>query len=217
MLKTLEALDPLRNRHKNLIVHTLTTVMKENQDAIFEIYEELKKRFRPDSLSFNYCRGNPLDPEQTEIDLDIYRQLLSRMKDDFLAGELPCSVESAFGPASHVLDQHVRRSIERTVHRARAQFSCVAGRLAGVIYSDGTVVECEVKESKLGNLRDVGYDFPKLWFGSEARQIAKEAADGCYCTHECGHYASTIYSFTKVGAVAIDAARTHLVKKMLTP
>ena len=50
-----------------------------------------------------------------------------------------------------------------------------------------------------------------------ARQIAKEAADGCYCTHECGHYASTIYSFTKVGAVAIDAARTHLVKKMLTP
>ena len=208
MLQTLEALAPLRRRFGNLIVHTLTTVMKENQEEIFDIYEELKRRFRPDGVSFNYCRGNPLDPEQTEVDRRIYERLLSRMEDDFAAGEFAASGDGGFGPANHILDQHIRRGVDRTVAEQRPQFSCVSGRLACVIYSDGKVVECEVKNSPIGNLRDEGYDFGKLWFRPNAREIAREAAQGCFCTHECGHYASTIYSLPKVAAVAFEAART---------
>ena len=45
MLRTAEAIEPLRRRFPNLIVHTLTTLMKENQDEILEIYEELKQPF----------------------------------------------------------------------------------------------------------------------------------------------------------------------------
>ena len=208
MLQTLEALAPLRRRFGNLIVHTLTTVMKENQEEIFDIYEELKRRFRPDGVSFNYCRGNPLDPEQTEVDRRIYERLLNRMEDDFAAGEFAASGDGGFGSANHILDQHIRRGVDRTVAEQRPQFSCVSGRLACVIYSDGKVVECEVKNSLIGNLRDEGYDFGKLWFRPNAREIAREAAQGCFCTHECGHYASTIYSLPKVAAVAFEAART---------
>ena len=205
MLRTLDALTPLRRRYRNLVVHTLTTVMKENQEEIFDIYEELKRRFRPDAVSFNYCRGNPLDPTQTEVDRRIYERLLTRMEEDFAAGAFTESGEAGFGPANHILDQHIRRGVDRTVAEQRAQFSCVSGRLACVIYSDGEVVECEVKNSKLGNLCDEGYDFRKLWFGPKAREIAREAAQGCFCTHECGHYASTIYSVPKIAAVALEA------------
>ncbi len=208
MLRTLDALTPLRRRYRNLIVHTLTTVMKDNQEEIFEIYEELKRRFRPDGVSFNYCRGNPLDPTQTEVDRRIYERLLKRMEEDFAAGAFSESGEAGFGPANHILDQHIRRGVDRTVAEQRPQFSCVSGRLACVIYSDGEVVECEVKNSKLGNLRDQDYDFRKLWFSPNAHEIAREAAQGCFCTHECGHYASTIYSLPKVAAVAFEAART---------
>ena len=88
MLGTVEAIGPLRRRYRNLVVHTLTTVMKENQDEIFEIYEELKRRFRPDGLSFNYCRGNPLDPQQTDVDRRIYERLLRRMEEDFAEGRV---------------------------------------------------------------------------------------------------------------------------------
>jgi hypothetical protein len=97
------------------------------------------------------------------------------------------------------------------VAQRRAQFSCVSGRLAGVIYSNGDVVECEIKNSKLGNLRRVGYDFRRLWFGERARQIAREAANGCFCTHECGHYASTIYSVPQVVQIAAGAAWREVV------
>lgn len=209
MLQTVQSLKSLRNRYRNLVVHTLTTIMKENQEDIFEIYEELKRLVEPDGISFNYCRGNPLDPKQTEIDPAIYERLLRQMEDDFVAGDLVGMTNNTLGPTNHILDQYVRRSIERTVMHERAQFSCVAGRLAGVIYSDGDVVECEVKKSKLGNLRTVNYDFQKLWFGPQASDVARQAAEGCYCTHECGHYASTIYSIPKVVKIAVESTRTH--------
>jgi MoaA/NifB/PqqE/SkfB family radical SAM enzyme len=207
MLATLEAIQPFRKRFPNLLVHTLTTVMKENQEEIFEIYEELRRRFSPDGLSFNYCRGHPLDPKQTEVKREIYEELMRRMEADFAAGEPATGESTAYSPANHLLDQHVRRTVERTVAEQRAQFSCVSGRLAAVIYSNGDVVECEMKNSKLGNLREASYDFRKLWFSERAKEVAREAADGCFCTHECGHYASTIYSLPKVVKIAAQAAR----------
>jgi len=207
MTATAEAIEPLRRRFPNLIVHTLTTVMKENQDEIIEIYEELRRRFQPDGLSFNYCRGHPLDPAQTEVKREVYEKLARRMEADSAAGQLHGGGFSPYSPTNHVLDQKIRQSVDRTVAEQRAQFSCVSGRLAAVIYSNGDVVECEIKNSKLGNLRDAGYDFRRLWFNDRASKVAREAAEGCFCTHECGHYASTIYSLPKVVQIAVQARR----------
>jgi MoaA/NifB/PqqE/SkfB family radical SAM enzyme len=217
MLRTADAIEPLRRRFPNLIVHTLTTLMKENQDAILDIYEELKRRFRPDGLSFNYCRGTPLDPRQTEIDLANYEKLRRRMEHDFSGGALRPGSSGAFGTANHLLDQHVRRTVDRTVAEQRAQFSCVSGRLAAVIYSNGDVVECETKNSRLGNLRDAGYDFRRLWFSGRAGQVAHEAAHGCFCTHECGHYASAIYSVPQVVKITVAAAGRKLTARPIAP
>lgn len=199
LLKTAAAVKSLRQTHPNLILHTLTTVMRDNQSEILRIHEELKRRFEPDGTSYNYCRGNPLDAAQTEVDPQIYRRLANRVEQDRRAGRLR---EGAFGALNHSLDEQVRSSVEKTVTEGRAQFSCVAGRLACVIYSNGDVTECETKNSPVGNLRDADYNFPSLWFSARAESIAADAADGCHCTHECGHYASTIYSARLLAKVA---------------
>ena len=206
MLRTAEAVEPLRKRFPNLILHTLTTVMKENQDSILEIHDELQRTFRPNGASYNYCRGNPLDPNQTEVDPAKYRSLVERQEEDYRAGRLIAKGPTAYGAANHLLDQRVRRTVERTVTEQRAQFSCVSGRLACVIYSDGRVTECETKETVLGNLREVDYDFEKLWFSRRATNAADDAANGCYCSHECGHYASAIYSVTEAAKIGAAAA-----------
>jgi len=212
MLRTYEAIKPLRARHSNLILHTLTTVMRENQARILEIHEGLKHIFEPDGTSYNYCRGNPLEPGQTEVDPALYRALATRLERDYEEGRLGRGGASAYGPANHLLDQRVRESVERTVVEQRAQFSCVSGRLACVIYSDGRVVECETKNSPLGNLRDVGYDFRKLWHSGEAREVARAAANGCFCTHECGHYSSKIYSTREVARIGWKTFAGDLVR-----
>ncbi len=202
LLETADAIEPLRREHPNLILHTLTTVMRDNQADILQIHEELKRRFDPDGTSYNYCRGNPLDPAQTAVDPAIYRRLADRVQLDRRSGKIR---RSGFGDLSHSLDEQVRASVEKTVLEEKAQFSCVSGRLACVIYSNGDVTECETKNSSIGNLRDAEYDFPSLWFSEQAQQVASEAADGCYCTHECGHYASTIYSAKLLGQVVARA------------
>ena len=213
LLETAAAIKPFRRLHPNLIVHTLTTVMQDNQADILRIHEELKRRFGPDSTSYNYCRGNPLDPAQTAVDPAIYRRLADRVQLDRQRGKMR---RSGFGALNHSLDEQVRASVERTVLEQKAQFSCVSGRLACVIYSNGDVTECETKDSPLGNLRDAGYDFPSLWFSEQAREVASEAANGCYCTHECGHYASTIYSAKLLGRVVTRAASAK-VGQVLSP
>lgn len=203
VLETAAAVQPLRDQHPHLILHTLTTVMRENQGEILRIHEELLRQFKPDGTSYNYCRGNPLDPGQTAVDSAIYRQLADRVQADRRSGRVR---EGAFGALNHALDDEVRSSVERTVLEQAPQFSCVSGRLACVIYSDGDVTECETKNSPLGNLRQANYDFPSIWFADTARRVAAEAADGCYCTHECGHYASTIYSPKLLARVVSRAA-----------
>lgn len=203
VLETAAAVRPLRDRYQHLILHTLTTVMRENQGEILRIHEELLRQFKPDGTSYNYCRGNPLDPGQTAVDSAIYRQLADRVQADRRSGRVR---EGAFGALNHALDDEVRSSVERTVLEQAPQFSCVSGRLACVIYSDGDVTECETKNSPLGNLRQANYDFPSIWFADTARRVAAEAADGCFCTHECGHYASTIYSPKLLARVVARAA-----------
>lgn len=202
VLETAAAVQPLRDQYPQLILHTLTTVMRENQGEILRIHEELLRQFRPDGTSYNYCRGNPLDPGQTAVDPAVYRQLADRVQADRRSGRVR---EGAFGVLNHALDDQVRSSVERTVLEQEPQFSCVSGRLACVIYSDGEVTECETKNSSLGNLREANYDFPSIWFADSARRVAAEAADGCFCTHECGHYASTIYSPKLLGRVVSRA------------
>ena len=204
LLQTAEAVEPLRAEHPGLVLHTLATVMRDNQSDILRIHEELKRLFNPDGTSYNYCRGNPLDPAQTEVDPAVYRALAERVRQDRQTGRLG---HGRIRAANHSLDERVRESVDRTVIERRAQFSCVSGRLACVIYSNGDVTECETKNSPLGNLREVGYDFPSLWYSDRARHVAREAADGCFCTHECGHYASTIYSPKLLAKVVAGAAR----------
>lgn len=205
MNRTAQALETLRAKHPGLILHTLTTVMKHNQDQILKIHYDLVKLFRPDGASYNYCRGNPLDPEQVEVSPDRYRELVRKLEDDYRSGVLGTRTSTTYGPANHLLDQLVRRTVEQTVLENRAQFSCVAGRLSAVIYSDGRVVECETKETMLGNLRDYDYDFGRIWSSQPAVAAAEQAADGCFCTHECSHYASNIYSVKEVAKIAAKA------------
>ena len=209
MLRTAEAIRPLRQRFPNLIVHTLTTVMRDNQRQIIDIHEGLKRIFEPDGTSYNWCRGHPLDPSQTEVDPESYRRLRERLERDWSDGVLTPSGPTAYSSANHLLDQRIRETVERTVVEQKPQFSCVSGRLAAVIYSYGDVVECEIKNSVIGNLRDVDYDFNKLWFSGKAQEVAAQAANGCFCTHECGHYSSTIYSLKQTAKIGLEAATSR--------
>lgn len=71
---------------------------------------------------------------------------------------------------------------------------CQAGNYIGVIEPDGGVRHCELTPV-IGNLRDVDFDFERLWFGAEADGMRRQIR-GCSCTHACFINASQKYYAT---------------------
>lgn len=63
---------------------------------------------------------------------------------------------------------------------------CYAGALSAVISEEGDVYACEMLDTKIGNLREAGYDLGKLWEQERARAMRSFIRDTkCFCTHEC--------------------------------
>ena len=52
---------------------------------------------------------------------------------------------------------------------------------------NGDTYPCELlTDRRLGNVRDVGYDFKKIWFSKEADEARAFIRDSkCFCTYEC--------------------------------
>jgi MoaA/NifB/PqqE/SkfB family radical SAM enzyme len=71
---------------------------------------------------------------------------------------------------------------------------CQAGNYIGVIEPDGGVRHCELTPV-IGNLRDVDFDFERLWFGANANAVRTQIR-GCSCTHACFINASQTYYAT---------------------
>ncbi|MDQ3828956.1 MAG: hypothetical protein M3361_06545, partial [Candidatus Tectomicrobia bacterium] len=71
---------------------------------------------------------------------------------------------------------------------------CTAGETAAVIDYHGDVRICELRRP-IGNLRDYGCDFGRLW-NSHARtaEVAQMRQDRCDCTHICFIDDSATYS-----------------------
>lgn len=71
---------------------------------------------------------------------------------------------------------------------------CQAGNYIGVIEPDGGVRHCELTPV-VGSLRDVDFDFGRLWFGENAARMRTQLR-GCSCTHACFINASQKYYAT---------------------
>jgi hypothetical protein len=59
---------------------------------------------------------------------------------------------------------------------------------------------CELRDA-VGNVRDTGYDFAKLWFSEGAdRQRASIKAKECHCTHSCFMSSSLVFDLRTWGS-----------------
>jgi MoaA/NifB/PqqE/SkfB family radical SAM enzyme len=72
--------------------------------------------------------------------------------------------------------------VKRILDEKDQAIPCYAGWVSAQIYADGTVWPCCVRADDLGNLRDHGYDFGRIWFGEKVRDVRRSiAARECHC------------------------------------
>ena len=168
--------DPLRASRSSkdfphLVVGIHSVISAFNVDRFPEIYEGLQT-LAPDSYITEVAEeraelltmgtGITPPPEKYAEAVDF---LMARMK----AGRQPgfASVIEAFRLEYYEL-------VKRILSERRQVIPCYAGLTSCHIAADGDLWGCCVRAEPVGNLRDVDYDFGRLWYGAPARRFRQQ-------------------------------------------
>lgn len=186
-IETARELKAMKKQYPKLDLQTCTCFMHSNQDTIFEWYEFLKHDLKPDKVNFNYIRPPSADPIELDIDKSRYAKLAQMIDDDSRHAAIKNNYGGKAGYFKAAIDIYMHGLITKTQETQQAQLTCYAGTAGAVIYDEGTLSSCE-NLAPIGNLRDHEWNFQGLWLSEAMKARRKQAADGCFCTHESNCY-----------------------------
>jgi len=186
LVETYEKLSKLKKKYRNLSINLNTVLFNVNIKRVKIITDYVLKNMpEVDFHGFELLRGLPRDSKLKTPSWQEYENVLKVIKRywknyDFYKMGLAKLIKSA---------KILARDIElESLKKGKRVIPCYAGSISGVIGSYGDVQLCELL-GKVGNLRDVGYNFKKAWFSKPAehqRKIIKKREYACAkCTHSC--------------------------------
>jgi MoaA/NifB/PqqE/SkfB family radical SAM enzyme len=192
--KTYANLIPLRDRYPTLTVNLHTCLCTYNADDLDFIFASVMRDFPEVSFhSFEMLRGDQPDKNIQPIATQRYRELLPKL-------EAYWSTYRHYDSFLKFVKIYSRRMELAVLEQETQVRPCHAGLVSGVLDARGEVRMCELREA-VGNVRDTGYDFEKLWFSEEAdRQRAAIRAKECHCTHSCFMSSSLVFDVRTYGA-----------------
>ncbi|MBL7198191.1 MAG: radical SAM protein [Candidatus Omnitrophica bacterium] len=189
-IATSNELTSLKEKYSNLNVGICITMMHQNEDEIASTYRFVRDRIKPNSISLSIIRGEVKNKKTREIDIDRF-ETLSKIMDK----TEQCYSGFPFSSFTSIANMLIREQLVKTIRKGKWLMPCYAGRVNAVIYPDGDVYFCELLDRKIGNLRDAGYDFKKIWFSQKAgdvRRFIKE--EKCFCIHDCNIYTNILFN-----------------------
>jgi hypothetical protein len=126
---------------------------------------------------------------------------------DFLAARLR---EESLGGIPRVTQAFRARyyeMVKRYLAVGRQVIPCYAGVASAQIAPDGDVWFCCIAAKPVGNLREAGYDFGKVWFGERARALRKSVRRGeCACPLANASYTNMLMHAPTLAGVAGEVA-----------
>ncbi len=185
-LRTVRGLRALQERYAHFDLGIITTLSAFNHheiDAIGALVEEV----HPDGeWMINIVRGDPREPVAAAVDIERYRAGHDLIEDRIRKGRYRGHRGHRYAGWLSAKNAVRRRAIMRILSGECRGGGCAAGALAGVIYTDGSVMPCEMLDRSFGNLREHDYNLAELWNSPAADEIREWIQDSrCVCTHEC--------------------------------
>lgn len=199
--RTAQTLVALKREFPKLLTSLVLTVTSRNQYQLEEFYAEVSS-WGVDRLSVNHIRGKVHDTALLEVDFERYRQFARRCEEYHMQHD-----RSIKANLQRAKNRVARAAIEEVASGEHSHVPCLAGSAIGVLYSDGVVALCEMFDGQLpevagapngnamlGNIREVDYDFYRIWHSENAENCRQWiAATRCSCSHECFLTASILF------------------------
>lgn len=188
-IETIRELNKLKAKYSYFDVGVITTLSKGNQDRVDEIAEIVEGVLPGGEWMINITRGEPRDPISLEVDPEIYLKVHKSIASKVQRGEWGGHSGHSSAQWLSAKNATKRKIIYKTITGGIRGGGCAAGALSGVIFSDGTVMPCELLEQgdhTFGNIRDFNYDLGALWNSPQADRVRAWIQDSrCICTQEC--------------------------------
>lgn len=209
-IATITGLKQLASQDSRFSVAVSMAVQRQNIDEVDGLIDRLLPLSLP--LRFALVRGqhfgtyalpaevaNEVDPAENDApitDLAVLNSLFKRL-----------DARNAAAPyrfLSGRQQEQIRISLKMMAERKR-QIPCHAGIVDGVLYASGDVALCELTRP-VGNLREYGLDFERLWRSEAAVQMRKGIRN-CFCIHGCNLATSMMYKPDMVMSVLDEMTR----------
>jgi len=196
-MDTYKRLKELRQRYGNLELGVHTVASKFNVANLMDVYDFVKKELKPDSYISEIAENrNELFNMNDDIapDLPSYEKVIKDLqrgiRKDYIGKGGIASLIQSFRLNYYDFVVEVLKHKKQIV-------PCYAGVASGQISAYGDVWPCCIlaQNASMGNLRQVNYDFRKVWFSERAQGIRRRIKLGdCYCPMANVHYTNMLLS-----------------------
>jgi MoaA/NifB/PqqE/SkfB family radical SAM enzyme len=196
-MKTYEALRSLDSKNFELGIHTVISAF--NVHEIPKIYEQIKQ-LKPDSYITEIAEERV---ELNTVGANITPSLEEYTKAvDYLSEAVKREKWTGTSKLTQSLRLEYYKLVKQAMREKRQMIPCYAGFASAQIAPDGDVWTCCIRAEPLGNLRHVGYDFRKIWFGDKAAKLRKSIKAGeCYCPLANASYTNMLCNFKTLAKV----------------
>lgn len=200
-MKTYDSLRAINNPDFSLGIHTV--ISKYNVNEIQPIYEHLIKK-NPDSYI------SEIAEERVELDT-IGSGITPSAEDytksiDFLIGNIKEQDHLGVSKMTQAFRLEYYNHVKKVLSYKKQIIPCYAGFASAQIAPDGDIWTCCIRAEPVGNLRDVDYDFKKVWFSDKASRLRERIKNKeCYCPLANAHYTNMLCDLRTLIKVGIKA------------
>lgn len=125
---------------------------------------------------------------EPRVELDTYGLDITPSLDDYSVAidELISRIETTKFRGLSAITEAFRfeyyKLVKRIMSESTQVIGCYAGWASAQIYANGDVWPCCIRADPLGNLREAGYDFRKIWFSQNTKSVRKSIYNKeCHC------------------------------------
>ncbi|MBM3306961.1 MAG: radical SAM protein [Candidatus Eisenbacteria bacterium] len=189
----------------NLTVGVHTVVSVHNARRVPAVYDYVARELRPDSYITEIAEerveletvGSAVTPPAGDYAAAV----------DFLTARLREQRAAGISRLTQAFRTRYYEMVKRHLASRGQEIPCYAGIASAQIAPDGDVWFCCVRAESVGNLREAGYDFRRIWFGERARALRAAVRRGeCACPLANASYTNMLMHVPTLAGVAGEVA-----------
>jgi len=203
-LETFRLLRGLEAPNLTLGVHTV--VSRFNVEVVPALYTRVQAELAPDSYITEIAEervelgtvGADITPS-----FEAYKDTIEQVME--LQSRHP---PSGLGGVAWAFRRRYYRLVQQWLRERRQVIPCYAGWASAQISPEGDVWFCCVRAESVGNLREAGYDFRRIWWGEQAQVLRESVRAGrCDCPLANASYTNLLLHPPSLAGVAWDLVR----------